>query len=43
MSVSQMISRWKEKAEIDYFPLFISLWFSAERVDERSLHWKRRS
>ena len=28
MSVSQMISRWKEKAEIDYFPLFISLWFS---------------
>lgn len=28
MSVSQIISRWKEKAEIDYFPLFISLWFS---------------
>ena len=28
MSISQIISRWKEKAEIDYFPLFIALWFS---------------
>ena len=28
MSMSRIISRWKEKAEIDYFPLFIALWFS---------------
>ena len=28
MSISQIISRWKEKSEIDYFPLFIALWFS---------------
>lgn len=28
MSMSQIISRWKEKAEIDYFPVFISLWLS---------------
>ena len=28
MSMSQIISRWKEKAQIDYFPLFIALWFS---------------
>ena len=27
-SISQIISRWKEKAEIDYFPIFISLWLS---------------
>ena len=28
MSISQIISRWKKKSEIDYFPLFISLWLS---------------
>ena len=28
MSTSENISLWKKKAEIDYMPLFISLWFS---------------
>ena len=28
MSISENISLWKQKAEIDYFPLFISLWLS---------------
>ena len=28
MSTSRNISLWKERAEIDYFPLFISLWLS---------------
>ena len=28
MSISEIISRWKQKSEIDYMPLFISLWFS---------------
>lgn len=28
MSISNTISLWKQKAEIDYFPLFISLWLS---------------
>lgn len=28
MSISGIISRWKEKSEIDYMPLFISLWLS---------------
>ena len=28
MSTSESISQWKRKAEIDYIPLFISLWLS---------------
>ena len=28
MSTSENISLWKKKAEIDYIPLFVSLWFS---------------
>lgn len=28
MSNSENVSLWKEKAKIDYIPLFISLWFS---------------
>lgn len=28
MSTSENISLWKQRAEIDYIPLFISLWFS---------------
>lgn len=28
MSTSKIINLWKQKAEIDYFPLFISLWLS---------------
>lgn len=28
MSISEIIASWKKKAEIDYFPLFISLWLS---------------
>jgi len=28
MSASDNISSWKKKAEIDYMPLFISLWFA---------------
>lgn len=28
MSVSTIIAGWKKQAEIDYFPIFISLWFS---------------
>ena len=28
MSTSENISLWKKKSEIDYIPLFISLWFS---------------
>ena len=43
MSMSQIISRWKEKAEIDYFPLFIALWFSlnAWMKDHRPGHGDR--
>ncbi len=28
MSTSEIISLWKQKAQIDYIPLFISLWFA---------------
>ena len=28
MSTAEHISSWKKKAEIDYIPLFVSLWFS---------------
>jgi len=28
MSNSENVSLWKEKAKIDYIPLFISRWFS---------------
>ena len=28
MSTAENISLWKKKSEIDYMPLFISLWFS---------------
>ena len=28
MSTSEIISLWKQKSEVDYIPLFISLWFS---------------
>ena len=39
MSTSENISLWKKKSEIDYMPLFISLWFSLnawmrDRFDE---------
>ena len=28
MSISEIISSWKQRAKIDYFSLFIPLWFA---------------
>ena len=51
MSTSENISLWKKKSEIDYIPLFISLWFSLnawmrDRFDEPRdrdrLEWLKR-
>ena len=38
MSNPEIIKLWKEKAEIDYIPPFMSLWVSFKRMDEREIY-----